>query len=98
MNLRLSSFELTLLICLLMSTSAVYVTFSTFFTDMRNRREEENEELFLDDDGNHIYYERSIIRKKQYLRMHPEIREEELRTMTRFFRRIKFTRFLKKFL
>lgn len=47
---------------------------------------EDPEEDFYDEDGNHIYYERSLIKKRKYAREHPE-EEGELRTFRRLFSR-----------
>lgn len=52
---------------------------------MSQHDDSEEREPFIDDDGNHIYYERSIIEKKEFLKENPEVNEEELRTFSRLF-------------
>ena len=81
-----------MLICLLASIILLalgyYTTLSTVVRAIERREDSEDEEgfkVFLDKDGNHQYYERSLIEKKRFLREHKEVREEELRSFRRFF-------------
>ncbi len=46
--------------------------------------EEDLEADFYDDKGNHIYYERSLIKKRKYAREHPD-EASGLRTFRRLF-------------
>ena len=38
---------------------------------------------FRDSDGDHIYYDRAVIEKKRFFRMHPRIPENEVRSLHR---------------
>ncbi len=49
-----------------------------------NNSEEDPEADFYDDEGNHIYYERSLIKKRKYAREHPD-EANGLRTFRRLF-------------
>ncbi len=49
-----------------------------------NNSEEDPEADFYDDEGNHIYYERSLIKKRKYAREHPD-EASGLRTFRRLF-------------
>ncbi len=53
-----------------------------------NNSEEDPEADFYDDEGNHIYYERSLIKKRKYAREHPD-EAGGLRTFRRLFSRKK---------
>lgn len=44
---------------------------------------EENNRTFLDEDGDHSYYDRSLIEKKEFRKRHPEIKD--IRTFGRLF-------------
>ena len=52
---------------------------------------DENDERdpYLDSEGNHIYYERSLIEKNDFIREHPQIKDTEVRTFTRLFHEIR---------
>lgn len=41
---------------------------------------------FLDDDGNHSYYERSLIRKEKFLRNNPDVKESDIRNWRKLLR------------
>ena len=76
--------DYTIMICMLLVVLAIYVSFSTLFEARRDKhrmRREDN--TFLDEEGYHSYYERSIIKKKEFLRSNPFIRKHELRTLRR---------------
>lgn len=53
-----------------------------------NNSEEDPEADFYDEDGNHLYYERSLIKKRKYAREHPD-EASGLRTFRRLFSRKK---------
>ena len=51
---------------------------------LRSRKEiEDFDKQYLDEDGNHIYYDRSLREKKEFARQHPE--GESPRTLRRLF-------------
>lgn len=43
---------------------------------------------FVDSNGNHIYYERSIIEKSRFFRANPDVPRETVRTINRFFKEL----------
>lgn len=59
---------------------AVFVGLGLYF----HRHPDDGDE-YLDSDGDHEYYDRSLIEKKEYMRRHPETRGK-LRTFSRLFR------------
>lgn len=50
---------------------------------LHSRRDEDAEDLFLDENGNHVYYNRSIIEKDRFRRQNPA--ERDIRTFRRLF-------------
>lgn len=50
------------------------------------REEVDIDSQYLDEDGDHVYYERSLIEKKEFRRKHPDI--NNLRTIRSLFWRI----------
>lgn len=50
------------------------------FRDFFHRR---HDSQYLDDDGNHTYYDRSIIKKKNFRRLNPKVKN--LRSFRRLF-------------
>lgn len=53
------------------------VNYALYYSD--NSKEKDP---FLDSEGNHIYYERSIIEKNKFHKQNPNIKREELRTFS----------------
>ena len=51
-------------------------------------QDDDNDNPFLNKEGNHIYYDRSLIEKEKFIRKNPEIPEAQLRTWRRFFREL----------
>ena len=47
-------------------------------------------EKFIDENGNHAYYERSIIEKENYLKDHPNEKMRELRSIRSLIKKIYF--------
>ena len=52
---------------------------------LRSRREAEGDDPYLDENGNHVYYNRSIIKKEEFRRQNPG--ERNIRTLRRLFSR-----------
>ena len=57
-----------------------------FFIPLSHKNKDSEEE-FLDENGNHIYYERSLIRKQRFIRKHPEIKPQDLRSFKRLLKK-----------
>lgn len=55
----------------------------TLVVKARGRGDKADENGFLNSDGDHIYYDRSLIEKKRFQREHPEAKE--VRTFRRIF-------------
>ena len=53
------------------------------------RRKDDSDADFIDENGNHIYYERSLIEKALFHKRNPQIPYSELRSFKRLFRRTK---------
>lgn len=71
----MNSFLLLFIICLVILLPLL------FFVNRGNR---EKEEGFLDEDGDHSYYDRHLIDKKEFKRQNPEV--NNLRTLKRLFK------------
>ncbi len=56
--------------------------------DYDNSEEEDPEADLYDEEGNHIYYDRSLIKKRKYAREHPD-EADDLRTFRHLFFRKK---------
>lgn len=54
-------------------------------TAMTHRSGRDIDRQYIDEDGDHIYYDRSLIRKKDYARRHPD-EAGALRTLRNLFR------------
>lgn len=52
---------------------------------LHSRRDADESEQFLDENGNHVYYNRSIIRKEEFVRKNPGVKN--LRSFRRLFSR-----------
>lgn len=72
----MNSFLLLFIICVIILLPLL------FFVNRGNR---EREEGFLDEDGDHSYYDRHLIEKKEFSRQHPEVKN--LRSFKRLFKR-----------
>ena len=68
-------------ICLLLLVVAFFIVL--LLAKAHSLYEKETE--FIDENGDHEYYERSIIEKKRFHKLHPEIPEHDLRTIHRLF-------------
>lgn len=73
------------LICVLL----LFVLMGIASVSERKNRLHEDESNFRNSDGDHRYYERSLIEKKDFMRQHPEIPDDDLRTLSRLFRRLR---------
>ncbi len=71
----MNSFLLLFIICLVILLPLL------FFVNRGNR---DRDEGFLDEDGDHSYYDRHLIEKKEFKRRHPEV--NNLRSLTRLFK------------
>lgn len=54
--------------------------------ELRNKASMFEQENFLDSNGHHIYYDRSIIEKTHFLLKNPHVHPRELRTLSRFYK------------
>lgn len=78
---------MTNIILLLMILLALMVLFIGFGIYFHRHHEDDclNSRPYLDSDGDHEYYDRSIIEKKEFLRRHPEAKGK-IRTLSRMFK------------
>ena len=70
---------ITLIIILVML--AVVLSIALAFS-LKGSREVDDDRDYRDQDGNHVYYDESIIEKKRFSRLHPK---EAARTFRRLF-------------
>ena len=55
----------------------------TVIAAIRNRHGKVDDSQYYDPEGNHVYYDRSSIEKKEFSKRHPEVRD--VRTFKRLF-------------
>lgn len=55
----------------------------TLIAAIRGRHRKVDDSQYYDSEGNHIYYDRSSIEKKEFSRRHPEVKD--VRTFKRLF-------------
>ena len=53
---------------------------------------EEDETHFIDEEGHHKYYERSLIEKNEFHRQNPNVPYSEIRSFRRLFKNLRFRR------
>ena len=73
---------ITLIIILVMLAVVLAIALAVSLKD--GTAYERDDRPFRDKDGDHVYYDESIIEKKRYSRLHPK---EAARTFRRLFRR-----------
>ena len=56
--------------------------------ELDRRSPDDSDAEFIDENGNHIYYERSLIEKKKFHQQNPDIPFSSLRTFRRLFRHL----------
>ena len=79
---------LKLLICGNLVMLGLMITIDLALYSLRNPKVTDlDREIFLDESGDHTYYERAIISKKSYLKAHPNVSARSLRTLSSLFNR-----------
>ena len=56
------------------------------FLSFHRKNKEEGMDLYQNDQGHHIYYDRSLIEKTWFLNHNPNVHPRELRTLSRFYK------------
>ena len=75
-----------ILICLIIVGAGILITIKLSRRAYKSRQESDPEHSYYhDEDGNHSYYERSIIEKKEFARRNPSVSPQILRTFRRLF-------------
>lgn len=79
---------ITLLICgnLVLLGLMITIDLALYATRYKDKPDPDRE-IFLDESGDHTYYERAIISKKSYLKAHPNVSARSLRTLSSLFNR-----------
>ncbi|MCH5231057.1 MAG: hypothetical protein J1F43_04605 [Muribaculaceae bacterium] len=80
----LSSETLTILSCLLLVLFGLMITLDLAFYSLDNLHSRENDNDFipyLNHEGNHVYYERSLIEKKSFLKLFPGIKPRSFKNL-----------------
>lgn len=62
----------------------VIILLSVVMAVVEKRKGSYDDSYFINEDGDHVYYERSIIRKKDFAKKHPDVKG--VRTVKRLFR------------
>lgn len=73
---------LLLLLCLIATNELI-----NYYTSNRGNDEVGKEDLY-DENGNHIYYDRSIIKKNKFIRENPSVSPQYLRSFRRLIKEI----------
>lgn len=47
---------------------------------------DDNDNAYRDEKGRHSYYDRSIIEKDEFLKQHPNMKQDDLRSFKRLFK------------
>lgn len=55
----------------------------TLIAAIRNRHRKVDDSQYYDSEGNHVYYDRSSIKKREFSKRHPEVKD--VRTFKRLF-------------
>ena len=71
----MNSFLILFIVCIFILVPLLFVV---------NRGKLDKDEGFRDDDGDHSYYDRHLIEKKEFRRRHPEVKD--VRTLKRLFK------------
>ena len=77
----MNGFFYVFIVCLILLILAFLVTQIT----IESHHNDDKDTDFLDEEGDHKYYDRSIIEKKNFSRRHPEISDDEVRSLRRLF-------------
>ena len=72
-------------LCLILVMLSIFLplTLLIYYSD-KYKNQLKDDELFQTLEGNHIYYERSLIEKSRFIRKNPDISPDQLRTLSRF--------------
>lgn len=73
--------QIIIFLIILLMLMLLFIGLGVYF---HKHPEQDTTKDFLNQDGDHTYYERSIIEKKEFLRKHPEAKGK-LRTLRRLF-------------
>lgn len=76
--------NILILVLTLLALMALFIGLGIYF-HRHPGQEENNDRVYLNSDGNHEYYDRSLIEKNRFLRKHPEAKGK-LRTLSRLFK------------
>lgn len=80
----MSSFFYVFLVCIIILIVLICIT-TAYGLSKKERKN--NFDDFLDENGNHRYYERSIIRKHKYIKENPDVDPQEIRSFKRLLKK-----------
>lgn len=84
----------TLMICSLLVILGLMITIDiAVYVRNHPHLHDKEREMFLDSDGDHVYYERSLIRMKKYFFKHPYLPRDSFRNISGLLK--KFIKFKK---
>lgn len=84
----LDSTFIRLAICFYLVIIGLWITLELALYALENENDNSSHDEFLDFDGNHTYYERSIIEKTRFHLQNPEVPIEDIRSITELFKSI----------
>lgn len=72
-----------LLLCVTLLLVCLEITSDLIEKGVERNDNRPQSDQFRDKNGNHIYYERSIIQKSEFLNSNPDVQEDEIRSFRR---------------
>ena len=74
--------QILLIFIIIISILAIAITIIGMYSIRKNKNQEDS---FYDEKGQHIYYERSLIKKQEFHKEHPEMPYSEMRSFRNLF-------------
>lgn len=82
-----SYFEFRLFLAICLVILMVWVTLDFIFKVRENHLNDKEADDFRNDQGNHVYYDRSLIRKQKFIKDHPDVNPDDVRSFKRLFKK-----------
>ena len=81
---------LIILFCASLLILSLYACLNALIEALNENKREKDEDYndFLDEDGNHVYYDRSVIEKTKFHLSNPDIPENEIRSFKRLIKEL----------
>lgn len=75
--------QILIFVLIIIAVAAILIVLGLYF---RRNPDQNNDSAYLDENGDHIYYERSIIEKKKFIKENPEAKGK-VRTFKALFKK-----------